>query len=285
MPPGFSITTAAYNTFLDLNNLRMKIEPSLEHMDSRDANGLNEVSHKIRDLIERAEMPSKLARGIREAYQELQVGEAGTAVRSSASAEDLQFTSFAGQMETFLFVRGIDNVSIATKKVFSSLFTPRAIAYRVRRSIGHLSMLMSVGVQRMINPESAGVMFTLNPLNGDREVVYLEGVWGAGESLVRGHVSPDSFVVRKSDLSVLKRSTASKNVMTAMGQNEGEFSVEIPVPQSLRDAPSLTTEQVLELARHALRVEEHYTKPMDVEWVVEKNTGKIFLVQARPVTT
>jgi len=288
VPAGFAVTTMAYSRLLETHALKEEIANILSSIDSSNIQSLQTGSADIRERIETTELSQDLIEGVRREYKKLasEVGaEPEVAVRSSATAEDLPSASFAGQMDSFLFVRGIDNVLYSIRRVFSSLFSARAIAYRTEKGFDHFSVQISIGVQRMVTPESAGVMFTLNPVDGNLDVIYIEGAWGAGESLVQGRVEPDSFTVRKSDLTIVKSHVATKNMMTVRGdKHQGDSSVEVPVPDNMKHVPSLTDAQVLELAKHALKVEQHYQKPMDIEWVVEKDTGEIFLVQARPET-
>ena len=213
------------------------------------------------------------------------------AVRSSATAEDLPTASFAGQMDSFLFIHGTENVIKSIKKAFSSMFSPRAIYYRNEKGFDHFSVKISITIQKMLNPKSAGVMFTLNPVDGNTDVIYIEGSWGVGETIVQGKVEPDSFTVMKSDLSISKNNISTKKTMTIRGKTQGEYSIaerasitEVDVPEELQNQPCLTEHQVIDLSKYAKTIEEHYGKPMDIEWVVEHETEKIYLVQARPET-
>jgi pyruvate,water dikinase len=288
VPSGFAVTTIAYARLLKTADLEEEIENVLNSIDLKDMQSLQSGSANIRKQIESAELPQDLVEEVTREYEKLVStvgGEPEVAVRSSATAEDLPSASFAGQMDSFLFVHGVEDILFSIKKGFSSLFSPRAIAYRTEKGFAHFSVQISIGVQRMIDPESAGVMFTLNPVDGDLNVIYIEAAWGAGESLVQGRVEPDSFTVRKSDLKFVNKHVATKNTMTVRGERrQGDSSVEVEVPDNMKDAPCLNDAQVLDLAKLALKVEQHYSKPMDIEWVVEKGTREIFLVQARPET-
>ena len=206
------------------------------------------------------------------------------AVRSSATAEDLPTASFAGQQDTYLFVSGREALVEATKKCISSLFTPRAIAYRVEKGFDHFKVKLSVGIQKMVNSKAAGVMFTVNPVTGDRNVVVIEGAWGVGESVVQGHVDPDRFVVEKGTHKILDKFISTKKVMTIKGKSIEGFSKEVPVPENLMNVPCLNDDQVVELAKDAELIEKHYGRPMDIEWALDTDTNKLYIVQARPET-
>ena len=286
VPPGFAVTAEAYRYHLERNGLVEKIRGLLEGLDPSKTDDLIERTKKIRELIEGAELPEDLKEMIAASYKKLckEVGidDVEVAVRSSATAEDLPTASFAGQQETYLYVRGVDDVLKYVKKCFSSAFTPRVTFYREEKGFDHMKVALSVGVQKMVNAKAAGVMFTLNPVNGDRDVVVIEGAWGVGEGVVAGKVTPDRFVVDKRTMKIVDRSIAEKPIMIVRkGSGETE---EVEVPKDLSSTPCLTDEQVKELAGYGIKIEDHYKRPMDIEWALDGDTDRLYIVQARPET-
>ncbi|MCD6387115.1 MAG: phosphoenolpyruvate synthase [Methanophagales archaeon] len=288
VPPGFAITAEAYRYFIDYNDIKGRLNKILSGIDVRDVQKLREKSAEIRELIESGEFPADLEAEIVKNYEKLgeRVGmkEPFVAVRSSATAEDLPGASFAGQQETFLDVRGSEAVLTAVKKAFSSLFTPRAIAYRVEKGFAHEKVALCAVVQKMVRSRSAGVMFTLNPVSGDADVVVIEGSWGLGEMIVQGTVRPDRFFVRKEDLSIVKREIGYKDKMLTRKEGSAGGTIEKEVPADLREKPCLTDEQVRKLAEIGIKIERHYGTPQDIEWAVDDDTDEIFILQARPET-
>lgn len=288
VPPGFALTAAGYDYFINASGIAPKIVELLSGLDINDLQKLTETSKKVRALIESCEFPKALEEEMMKYYKRLgeKVGKENpeVAVRSSATAEDLPTASFAGQQETYLFVSGREALIESTKKCISSLFTPRAIAYRVEKGFDHFKVKLSVGVQKMVNSKAAGVMFTLNPVTGDRNVITIEGAWGVGESIVQGHVDPDRFLVEKGTLKILEKNISQKKLMTIKGKSEEGFSKEVEVPPELQNKPCLTDEQVIELAKYAELIEKHYGRPMDIEWALDSDTNKLYIVQARPET-
>ncbi|MGQ9781941.1 MAG: phosphoenolpyruvate synthase [Nitrososphaeria archaeon] len=286
VPPGFALTSAGYDYFIEASGVAPKIVESLSGLDTNDLDKLTQTSRKIRALIESCEFPKALEDGLMEHYKALGkkigISNPEVAVRSSATAEDLPTASFAGQQDTFLFVSGRDALIESTKKCISSLFTPRAIAYRVEKGFDHFKVKLSVGIQKMVNSKAAGVIFTLNPVTGDRNTVTIEGAWGVGESIVQGHVDPDRWVVEKGTLKILEKNIARKKVMTIKG--EGGNSKEVEVPEDWQQIPCLSDEQVIELGRYAELIEKHYGRPMDIEWALDSDTNRLYIVQARPET-
>ena len=290
VPDGFAITTNVYDRLFSTGNIQEKINNILNTVDFDSVTSLNSCSNEIRKIIEEIPIPSDIITLISDNYN-LLGDNAEVAVRSSATAEDLPTASFAGQMDSFLFIRGTENVIKSIKKAFSSMFSPRAIYYRNEKGFDHFSVKISITIQKMLNPKSAGVMFTLNPVDGNTDVIYIEGSWGVGETIVQGKVEPDSFTIVKSDLSISKNTISTKKTMTIRGNTQGEYSIkerasitEVDVPEELQNQPCLTEDQVIDLSKYAKIIEEHYGKPMDIEWVVEHDTEKIYLVQARPET-
>ncbi len=286
VPLGFAITAEAYKLHIEKNNLAEKIFSILSDLDVLDSNALENASKKIREIIESGEIPEEVKIEIIEAYRELgkKVGKINplVAVRSSATAEDLPTASFAGQQETYLFVEGEEELLKYVKKCFSSLYTPRAIAYRRAKGFDDRKVYLSVGVQKMINSKASGVMFTLDPVTGNRDVIVIEGTFGIGETIVQGRVRPDQFVVDKKNLIIIREFISQKSRMSIRSQEGG--IKEIPIPEDMRERPCLTKDQVIILARYALEIEKHYGMPMDIEWALDSDENKLYILQARPET-
>src|SRR4029077_1437204 len=264
-----------------------------------DVADLARCGEEIRGWIEAAEFPKRLESEIAEASRALTEGDAAVsvAVRSSATAEDMPDASFAGQQETFLNIRGLPNVMGALKRVFASLYNDRAISYRCHRGYAHADVALSAGVQRMARSDlgASGVLFTMDTESGFRDVVFITASWGLGEMVVQGAVNPDEFYVHKPMLRagkfpIIRRSLGSKlhKMVFADGarnENEPEKAVKtIDVPESERNRFCLSDDDLVELARFALKIEEHYQRPMDIEWAKDGLDGKIYILQARPET-
>jgi len=296
VPDGFATTADAYRRFLAHEGLADRINALLSDLDVDDVRRLAEVGREIRDAVEAQAFPADLEEDIRAAYQTL-VGEAGEevswAVRSSATAEDLPDASFAGQQETFLNIRGIDNILHAVKLVFASLYNDRAIAYRVHSNFDHSVVALSAGVQRMVRSDigASGVMFTIDTESGFPDAVFITSSYGLGEAVVQGAVNPDEFYVYKPALredrpAILKRGLGSKATkMVYTGDAAVGRTVEfVPVDEAEQIRLSLTDDEVTELARHAVKIEEHYGRPMDIEWGKDGVDGRLYILQARPET-
>lgn len=294
VPGGFATTADAFNRFLIDTNLLNKINSELKELDVDNVQLLTETGKKIRNWIIEQELPADLEQEIRQAFEEMSDGhDISVAVRSSATAEDLPDASFAGQQETFLNIRGIDNVLIAIKEVFASLYNDRAIAYRVHKGFEHAGVALSAGIQRMVRSETgaSGVMFTIDTESGFDEVVFITASYGLGEMVVQGAVNPDEFYVSKPLLQAGKPAVIRKNLgskhqkMIYTTSGEAGKSVEVvPVEKEERMQFSLTTDELNELAKQALIIEKHYGHAMDIEWAKDGDTGQIFIVQARPET-
>jgi pyruvate, water dikinase len=287
VPGGFATTSQAFWDFLDHNDLRKRIDERLLSLDVADVTALAAAGAEIRGWVEAATLPAALESGLREAYAALG-SEVSVAVRSSATAEDLPDASFAGQQETYLHVRGADDLLLYVRKVFASLYNDRAIAYRVHHGFAHADVALSAGVQRMVRSDIAcsGVLFTLDTESGFRDVVFITAAYGLGETVVQGSVNPDEFYVHKPKLAegfpaVVRRELGEK--ATRMVWRDGATVIE-DTPAALRRQYSLTDAEVLELARQAVAIEAHYQRPMDVEWAMDGETGELFIVQARPET-
>jgi len=293
VPPGFAVTAYAYKRFIEETGIRDEIYRILREKVKPGASAPEdyiEASKEIRALIERTPMPKDIDEEIRKAYRELcrRLGkkEEFVAVRSSATAEDLPDASFAGQQETYLNVLGEDDVVDKVRKCWSSLFTPRAIFYRESKGFAHEKVLISVAVQKMVNSRSAGVMFTIHPVTGERDKIVIEGSWGLGESVVAGKVTPDEWVVDKNTLQILERRIAEKVRELVRDPATGR-NLEKEVEPERRTAPCLSDEEVRRLAELAVLIEKHYGRPMDIEWAVDgdlKFPENVFIVQARPET-
>jgi len=291
VPPGFAVTSYAYKEFIERTGLKSKISEVLKEVaNSKDPKAFEDVSARIRRIIEREEVPEDIARVIVENYRKLceRVGKADVlvAVRSSATAEDLPGASFAGQQDTFLNVEGEEEVLLKVKKCWSSLFTPRAIFYRQEKGIDHDKVLMSVVVQKMVNAKAAGVMFTIHPVTGEEDKILIEGSWGLGEAVVSGSVTPDTYVVDKRTLKILEKKIAEKTHEVVRGPSSGQI-VKVEVPPERRNVPCLSDEEVIKLAELALKIEQHYGHPQDIEWAIDRDMKfpeNIFIVQSRPET-
>ncbi|MEM3936497.1 MAG: phosphoenolpyruvate synthase [Thermofilaceae archaeon] len=293
VPPGFAVTAYAYRRFIEETGIKDEIQRILRERVKPGASAPEdyiEASREIRELIEKTPMPKDIEEAIRKAYRELckRLGKAEefVAVRSSATAEDLPDASFAGQQETYLNVKGEDEVVEKVKKCWSSLFTPRAIFYRESKGFAHEKVLISVAVQKMVNSRSAGVMFTIHPVTGEKDKIVIEGAWGLGESVVAGKVTPDEWVVDKNTLQIVERRISEKVRELVRDPVTGR-NIEREVEPERRNAPALTDDEVRLLAELAIKIEKHYGRPMDIEWAVDRDLKfpeSVFIVQARPET-
>ncbi|WP_417662215.1 phosphoenolpyruvate synthase [Pseudomonas sp.] len=295
VPGGFATTAQAYRDFLELSGLNAQIHAALDALDVDDIAALSKTGAQIRQWIMEAEFPEQLNSEIRTAFAAMANGNENmaVAVRSSATAEDLPDASFAGQQETFLNIRGVENVIRAAKEVFASLFNDRAIAYRVHQGFDHKLVALSAGVQRMVRSETgtAGVMFTLDTESGFRDVVFITGAYGLGETVVQGAVNPDEFYVHKNTLeagrpAILRRNLGSKAIKMIYGDEAkaGKSVKVIDVDRADRARFCLSDAEVTELAKQAMIIEKHYQRPMDIEWAKDGDDGQLYIVQARPET-
>jgi pyruvate,water dikinase len=299
VPGGFATTATAFREFLRTKGLDARIVEILEGLDTDDVSALARAGAQIRSLIQQAPLPAALENNIRSAYAELVASqprggtEVSWAVRSSATAEDLPDASFAGQQETYLNVRGVENVLAAVKDVFASLYNDRAIAYRVHHGFAHAEVALSAGVQKMVRSDvgASGVMFTMDTESGFTDAVFITSSYGLGEAVVQGAVNPDEFYAYKPALAahrpaVLKRGLGEKALqMTYTDSQElGETVRFVPVPAHLRRRFSLTDAEVEQLARYGVAIEDHYGRPMDIEWGKDGTDGQLYILQARPET-
>lgn len=295
VPNGFATTSYAFNLFLDQSGLNQRIYALLDETDIDDVDALAKAGKQIRQWVVETPFLPELESAILDAYKQLSADDdaASFAVRSSATAEDMPDASFAGQQETFLNVQGIDAVMVAVKHVFASLFNDRAISYRVHQGYDHRGIALSAGIQRMVRSDLAasGVMFTIDTESGFDQVVFITAALGLGEMVVQGAVNPDEFYVHKPTLaadrpSIVRRNMGSKKVrmVYADSQAHGEQVRIEDVPEAERDRFCLSDEEVQALAKQAVLIEQHYQRPMDIEWAKDGHTGKLFIVQARPET-
>jgi pyruvate,water dikinase len=294
VPGGFATTAAAYRAFLATDGLDERIGAVLDGLDVDDIDALTAAGRSIRGWIIDTALPERLKTELRQAWDEMSGGaDIAVAVRSSATAEDLPDASFAGQQETFLNVRGFDSLVVALHKVFASLFNDRAIAYRVHQGFDHRRVALSAGIQTMVRSDigSSGVMFSLDTESGFRNAVFITASWGLGETVVQGAVNPDEFYVYKPALTsghfpILRRNLGSKAIkMVYSGDTTpGETVETVDVDEALSRRFSICDDDVIALARMAVTIEEHYGRPMDIEWGKDGNDGKLYILQARPET-
>ncbi|MBA3508271.1 MAG: phosphoenolpyruvate synthase [Betaproteobacteria bacterium] len=295
VPDGFATTAHAFRQFLAHNGLTERIALRLQSLDTEDLAELVKAGTQIRGWLQAAELPPELEAAIGGAYRTLvdNFGEASFAVRSSATAEDLPDASFAGQQETYLNIKGLENIFHSVKEVYASLYNDRAIAYRVHQGFLHEGVALSVGVQRMVRSDAgaAGVMFTLDTESGFDQVVFITSAYGLGEMVVQGAVNPDEFYVYKPNLvakrpAILRKSIGAKADKMVFGEttSPGKSTVTVQVPEAQRVRFSLTDAEVETLARYAVAIEQHYGRPMDIEWGRDGIDGELYILQARPET-
>ncbi|MBW1997388.1 MAG: PEP/pyruvate-binding domain-containing protein [Deltaproteobacteria bacterium] len=292
VPPGFSITTKAYDHFFIATDLNREIRPLLDQLtDLRERRRCEEISNRIHSMIQSRQLPVEIEEEVKRAYRDLSqrfgMSAILVAVRSSGTAEDLAEASLAGQHDTFLFVKDPDELIEKVTKCWASAFTTRAILYRLKMKIPHARSLMSVGVQKMISAFSAGVAFTLDPVTGDNSIVAIDASFGVGESVVRGEVLPDHYMVDKIDGVIVEKTIGDKEIKYIYDENTRE-AVWVKTRQEERGRPALNDNEIRELALTARKIEDHYGRAMDIEWAIEKKAqsdkGTLFILQARPET-
>lgn len=303
IPDGFATTSDAYRYFLEANKLEDPIREQLDKYHSGELE-IDEAGRNIRQLFQKSTFPTALAEAIRDAYTELNhkyaelydedadTYDADVAIRSSATAEDLPGASFAGQQETYLNVRGVEDLMTACKNCFASLFTNRAIVYRDKKEFDHMDVALSVGVQKMVRADNscAGVMFTVDTETGFPNALLINGSWGLGENVVKGTVNPDQYYVFKERLDnadyvpIIDKVIGSKEMKMIYSGDEGGTTENIPTSLAERQQMVLNDVEIIQLAKWGVAIENHYDKPMDVEWVKEDKTEHIYIVQARPET-
>ncbi len=292
VPPGFAITAYTYQQFITTTGIAERIYKIINDnvKDINDPKEYELASEQIRKLIETTAMPVDTIAAIKDSYKKLnkQIGSSKVfvAVRSSATAEDLPDASFAGQQETFLNVSGDEELLKSVQKCWSSLFTPRAIFYRTEKGFRHENVLISVGVQKMVNAKAAGVMFTLHPVTGDTSKIIIEATWGLGESLVSGAVTPDRYTIDKNTLKILDKEIANKTIAYLKDQKTGK-TIHVNLPREKQASSSLTDEEIIRLSELAKKIEDHYQKAQDIEFSIDNDLpfpDSIFIVQSRPET-
>jgi len=282
VPYGFAVTVAAYDAFLEKNQISKKIQEILASTDINKSEELESASRKVEKIITSSQIPEEVSREAIKAYKRLSglLRNALVAVRSSATAEDLPGASFAGQQATFLNVKGEANLLVALRECWASLFTARAIFYREQNNISHSKVKISVIVQKMVQSEVSGVMFSIDPVSNDKDRIIIEAVWGLGEMIVQGSVVPDRYVVQKETFSILSKEISEQSIQLIRKDYK---NIEAQVPDKYRDKPKLNDEDIVKLAKLADKLQKHYYFPQDIEWAKE---GKnIYIVQTRPVTT
>ncbi len=295
VPDGFATTADAFRHFLKQQELDKKIAARLETLNTNDVAALVDTGSEIRQWILDTPFPDDFLTEVSAAFQKLQADDQNlaVAVRSSATAEDLPDASFAGQQETYLNVCGLDNVLTSIKKVFASLYNDRAISYRVHQDFDHGKVALSAGIQRMVRSDlgASGVLFTLDTESGFNDAIFITAAYGLGETVVQGAVNPDEFYVYKTGLqqkkpAILNRTLGSKLIKMIYSENtsHGDFVQTVDVDQQDRMRFCLNDDQVEELARYAITIEQHYARPMDIEWAQDGSDGHIYIVQARPET-
>jgi pyruvate,water dikinase len=282
VPNGFAVTVSSYDLFLQKNEIALKIKDILKNIDVNKSDELDSVSKKIEKLVTTSEIPAEVSKAVITAYKRLSghFKKALVAVRSSATAEDLPGASFAGQQATYLNIKGEANLSVAVRDCWASLFTPRAIFYREQNNISHDKVKISVIVQKMVQSEVSGVMFTIDPVTNDKDRIIVEAVWGLGEMIVQGSVIPDTYVVQRDTFSILSKEISDQSVQLT---KKGELTFETDVPKNIRDKQKLSDAEIVKMAKIGADLQKHYYFPQDVEWAKE---GKnLYIVQTRPVTT
>ena len=282
VPNGFTVAAPSFRSFLEENNLNVKILNLIESIHFDDCNSIESISETIRSMITDMPMPPELEQDIVSYYEQLGGDTQAVAVRSSGTAEDLDDASFAGQQETFLYVIGFDDLIHKIKECWASLYNGRAIFYRKEKGFDERLVSIAVVVQKMVNSEKSGVMFTVNPINKDRNEILVEAAWGLGEAIVSGMVTPDNYIINKNDYNIVSEYISEKEIMvirdcSMRGTNE------VKVADYLKNERVLTEREMKTLVDLANKLEKFFVKPQDIEWAVEN--GEVYLLQSRPITT
>jgi pyruvate,water dikinase len=290
VPPGFAVTTDSYLKFITKAGIKDKINDILAGLNPDNIESLDNASARVQELIKKSAIPEAVEKAIQDGYSRLcekcTIESVPVAVRSSATAEDLPTASFAGQQDTYLWIQGTDPLIAKVQNCWASLYTPRAIAYRIKNNFAHEKVLISVGVQKMVNSKAAGVMFTLNPTDGDISKVVIEGNWGLGETVVSGSVNPDKFVVDKVMMEINERTVSTKHIECVYDLEKGKV-VDADVAEDMQCTCCLADDEIKALVKAAKNIEAHYGRPMDIEWAIDKDIAfpkNMFIVQARPET-
>jgi pyruvate, water dikinase len=288
VPQGFAVTTHAFSDSMRRDDVSATVNTLLSTLDPNDIDALVHVGARCRETVLVAGASAKAEQSIRDGYRILcdraGIDELPVAVRSSATAEDQPDASFAGQQDTYLWIRGADNVVSHVVQCWASMYTDRAIAYRVENGYGHADVAMSVAVQQMVLPKAAGVAFTLNPTNGDRSTIVIDSAFGLGESVVSGEVTPDNFFVDKVIFEITKRTVSAKEKECCV---EGDIVVHRVLDETRSTTPSITDEEIKSIARLARQAEKHFGRPQDIEWAVTVDAdghSTVHLLQSRPET-
>ncbi len=292
VPPGFCVTSSAYVDFIKMSNLEDKIKEIIDNLNIEDSSELQIKSSNIRKIIVDCEIPEKIKNDIENAYEEfsqkIDIENPSVAIRSSATAEDLPEASFAGQQDTYLEIRGIEDVVNYSKKCWASLWTARAIYYRENQNFNHFDVSLSVVVQKMVNSEKSGVIFTANPVNNDTSELMINASWGLGEAIVSGTVTPDEYILDKSSLSIKQKHISDKDIMIVK-KDYGVGTVEVKVNNYLGfnkvKEQCLTDKEINELGKAGIAIENLYKSYQDIEWAFDKDTSSLYILQARPITT
>jgi pyruvate,water dikinase len=283
VPAGFAVTTTFYRSFLDQSGVGEVVDKTLSGGDLSDVTAAQAASSDIQAAFDKVSFPAHLEGKLRDAWDDL-IQQLGTtpsvAVRSSATAEDLPDASFAGQQDTYLNVQGFEAVKDRIKDCMGSLFTARAIAYREEHGFDHDDVLISVGIQKLVDVRSAGVMFTLNPSNGDQSKALVEANWGLGESVVSGQATPDSFLVEKPTFDIVEKEIVTKEIAIYRTDDE---TAEFDVDSEKQNQPALSNEELEELVKLGKRIERFYGDPQDIEWAIDSDKN-IYILQSRPET-
>jgi len=288
VPNGFATTAEAYRRYLEDSGIKKEIKAILANLNTKDVISLTKKAKQVRELIIATPMPKELEENIASSYQELskkyKTKNLAVAVRSSATAEDLPDASFAGQQETFLNIKGEKELLLAVRKCIASLFTARAISYRVDKGFDHFKIALSVGVQKMIHSQASGVMFSIDTESGFKDVVLVSSIYGLGENIVQGAVNPDEFIYFKPTGAIISRKIGNKQLKMIYSSDPKNPVKNIKVSALDQNKPSITAAQAQQLAKWAMLIEEHYKKPMDMEWALDENDKKLYIIQARPET-
>ncbi len=277
VPPGFVVLASASEKFLEETDINVEIDALWDRIDIRDTENIEENSEIIRDVILRKKFPGDLDREILAAFDKLEAKY--VAVRSSATAEDSEVDAWAGQLESYLYVAR-NNLLESVQKCWASLFTPRALFYRIERKLEKKQVSVAVVIQKMINSYVSGVCFTVHPVMRDKDQMIIEACWGLGEALVQGIITPDSYVIEKSTLNLIDINVNSQEKQIV---KRGKGSGVSAIPRTKRQKQKLLGRQIIELAKICKRIEQHYKKPQDIEWALER--GKFYILQSRPITT
>ena len=278
VPPGFVVLTSAFDRFLQETDLGVDIKSQLKKVNIKDINSVDRYSHVIRDLIHDFKIPADIRKDILVAFDKLKTKY--VAVRSSATAEDAEIASWAGELETYLFMDR-RNLPEAVRQCWSSLFTPRAIFYRFEKKLDKKLVSVAVVVQKMVNSAVAGVAFTAHPVTNDRNQMVIEAGYGLGEAIVSGQITPDTYVVNKRDEAILDINISDQQMMIVPSGKRG--TKKTTIPKARTDKQKLSGQQIIKLVKICQKIEKHYKKPQDIEWALERN--KFYITQTRPITT